>query len=213
MNFLFEQEYFKILSRIRSFLATTRSLSTLTECERLLGDARRCAHAMQGIAEVSNDPLKVQTAKTRLEKEIPPLADEISRSLAEKQQGNYNPSRSRQELFSGPSNNGSGAIYEQGSDTERLIRYSENLLKDSQKVCYETQQISAGTLQQMHRQRELIQHASGLLGNTIYYTKEASQLIQEMSRRAFRNRLFLYGVIALLVLADGYLIYRRLVKK
>lgn len=58
-----QQEYKAYLSRIRSFLAGTRSRSTLMESERLLADAKKAATAMQGLAEVEGNPMRVTEAK------------------------------------------------------------------------------------------------------------------------------------------------------
>ena len=49
---IFFQEYNASLSRIRSFLAGTRSRVTLQECDRLLTQAKKHASAMQALAEV-----------------------------------------------------------------------------------------------------------------------------------------------------------------
>ena len=113
------QEYNAYLSRIRSFLAGARSPVTLQECQRLLGEAKKCATAMQGLAEVEGNPMKIREASLRLERDLTPLSKEVQRALNE---------TNREELFyqapdpSSPSN----------LDMESLISNSEDLLRESQ---------------------------------------------------------------------------------
>mmetsp|Transcript_25683 Transcript_25683/g.57360 ORF Transcript_25683/g.57360 Transcript_25683/m.57360 type:complete len:89 (+) Transcript_25683:167-433(+) len=62
----YEREYNACLSRIRSFLAaSTKSRTTLQECERLLGQAKQHATAMQGLAEVEGNPMKIREASQK----------------------------------------------------------------------------------------------------------------------------------------------------
>jgi hypothetical protein len=111
------QEYNAYLSRIRSFLAGTRSRVTLQECERLLGEAKKCATAMQGLAEVEGNPLKVREASQRIERDIAPLGKEVQRSLN---------NGDREELFyQAPQGS-------PGRDMESLISTSDDLLRESQ---------------------------------------------------------------------------------
>jgi hypothetical protein len=114
----FCQEYNAYLSRIRSFLAGTRSSSTLTECERLLGEARKCATAMQGLAEVEGNQMRIREAQQRVERDIGPLSKEVQRALQE---------GGREELFyRAPNADGDDG------DMESLIRSSEDSLRESQ---------------------------------------------------------------------------------
>ena len=112
------QEYNSYLSRVRSFLAGNRSKTTLRECERLLGEAKKCATAMQGLAEVEGNQMKIREASQRVERDIAPLTKEIQRS----NEGN------REELFYQAPSAASG----QTGDMESLIAGSEDLLRESQ---------------------------------------------------------------------------------
>jgi hypothetical protein len=107
------------LSRIRSFLAGTRSPVTLQECQRLLGEAKKCATAMQGLAEVEGNSMKIKEASQRLERDITPLSREVQRALND---GN------REELFYQAPNMSS----QTSGDLESLISNSEGLLRESQ---------------------------------------------------------------------------------
>jgi hypothetical protein len=110
------------LARIRSFLAGTRSRSTLKECERLLGEAKKCATAMQGLAEVEGNQMKVKEAQQRVERDITPLAREVQRAIND---------QGREELFyQAPDPN--DANNPNSRDMESLIGTSDDLLRESQ---------------------------------------------------------------------------------
>ena len=113
------QEYNANLSRIRSFLAGTRSPVTLQECQRLLGEAKKCATAMQGLAEVEGNQMKIREASQRLERDVTPLSKEVQRALNE---------TNREELFYQAPNPGSPT----SGDMESLISNSDALLRESQ---------------------------------------------------------------------------------
>lgn len=115
----FLQEYNAYLSRIRSFLAGTRSPVTLQECQRLLGEAKKCATAMQGLAEVEGNPMKIREASLRLDRDITPLSREVQRAL-----NNVN----REELFY----QAPDASSPTSRDMESLISNSEDMLRESQ---------------------------------------------------------------------------------
>lgn len=107
------------MSRIRSFLAGTRSPVTLQECQRLLGEAKKCATAMQGLAEVEGNQMKIREASQRLERDLTPLSKEVERALN---------TTNREELFYQAPNPGSPT----SMDLESLISNSEDLLRESQ---------------------------------------------------------------------------------
>eukprot|EP00565_Helicotheca_tamesis_P003957 CAMPEP_0185729434 /NCGR_PEP_ID=MMETSP1171-20130828/5714_1 /TAXON_ID=374046 /ORGANISM="Helicotheca tamensis, Strain CCMP826" /LENGTH=223 /DNA_ID=CAMNT_0028398271 /DNA_START=32 /DNA_END=703 /DNA_ORIENTATION=- len=216
----YEREYNTYLSRIRSFLASTRSVSTLKECERLLREAKRCAHAMQGLAELEGDTLKIAEARGHITRDINPLSKEVSKALARKQGGGgFREEQDREELFGSRSSSGYSAPSfdeEAGgatSDTQSLIRNSESLLMESQALCSESEQIGASTLQRMGSQREQLENAAFHLEGTQNKINLAGQAMREMSRKALRNKIFLYGVIAALVIANGAVIFHMFKKK
>lgn len=116
------QDYTALLSRVRSFLASTRSRPSLLECERLLDEARKCAIAMHGLAEIHGDPNLIAKAKQRQEREIAPLGREISLGLAKL--GNV--------TYQAPDVEYGGSSSSSQMDTDRLISYSNDLLRESQ---------------------------------------------------------------------------------
>ena len=117
------KEYNGYLSKIRSYLAGNRSRQTLTECERLLDEARKCATAMQGLAEVEGNPNRVMESKQRIERDIGPLSREVKRQLNE---------MGRQDLFHGGGGYNAPNMMEQGhGDMDRLLSDSEAMLRDS----------------------------------------------------------------------------------
>ena len=181
------QVYDALLSKIRSFLAGTRSLVTLQECERLLAEAKRNAGAMQGLAEVEGNAMKIREASLRLERDIAPLSKEIKRAIGELH---------REELFyQAPSGT-------ESQDMESLIQGTEDLLRDSQALCLETEQIGHGLLNQMTHQREQLQNASSNIDITREYASQAGAILTSMSRKALKNRAFLHVLIGILLVAN-----------
>lgn len=186
------QEYNACLSRIRSFLAGTRSRSTLSECDRLLQEAKKCAISMQGMAEVEGNAMRVTEAKQLLERDIGPLDKEIKRALNE---------MGREELFyQAPDieHGGAGA----SSDMDSLIQSSEDLLRESQSVLVDTEHIGNTTLHQMGRQREQLLNANSNLETVQNAVFQAKNILTSMSRRACRSRLALYAMIVGLAAAN-----------
>jgi len=116
------QDYNDALSKIRSFLAGNRSRQTLTECERLLEVASRCAASMQGLAEIEGNPARVTESKQRIERDIGPLSKEVKRQLN---------NMSQQELFGGAS--GGADTYEAPNmnDMQGLLTSSDDMLRES----------------------------------------------------------------------------------
>mmetsp|Transcript_10994 Transcript_10994/g.20933 ORF Transcript_10994/g.20933 Transcript_10994/m.20933 type:complete len:219 (-) Transcript_10994:439-1095(-) len=200
----YNREYNACLSRIRSFLAGTRSRSTLTECQRLIEEAKKAAGAMQAMAEVEGNPLKVREAKNLLDRDIQPLAKEIEKQLNE---------MSRQELFyQAPDieSAGSGGNY---SDLDSLIHSSDALLRESQSILAETEQIGTATLQQMGRQREQLENSNRSLDAVLAATLKAKNILVSMSWRAWKSKFGLYCMITLLSVANLYVLVRNFKKK
>mmetsp|Transcript_17779 Transcript_17779/g.33055 ORF Transcript_17779/g.33055 Transcript_17779/m.33055 type:complete len:173 (-) Transcript_17779:359-877(-) len=172
---------------------------------------------MQGLAEVEDDTARIAEASRRVERDIQPLEAEVERALAEKRDGGQGGGdTARDELFSGASSGGHG--YEapmldgEDNDTERLIRDSESLLMESQALCAESEQMGASTLQTMGMQREQLINASSDLEGTRNATEQARRVLRDMRSRTVRNKIFLYSVIVVLILANGAVLYR-LIKK
>ena len=123
----FSQEYNACLSRVRSFLAaSTRSRTTLQECERLLQQAKQHATAMQGLAEVEGNAMKIREASQKIERDILPLSKEIQRAL----NGGSEPGGREELFYHAPAVNGRDYGYNSG-DMEALIGSSEDMLRES----------------------------------------------------------------------------------
>jgi Snare region anchored in the vesicle membrane C-terminus len=194
------------LSRIRSFLAgSTRNQSTLSECERLLREARRCATAMQGLAEIAGDAMRVTEARNLVERDIQPLEKEVKKQLY---------AMGRQELmqhhqYQAPDIEGGN----ENTDLDSLIQSSDDLLRESQSILAETEEIGTTVLHQMGRQREQIQTSNQHLDAVRNVTIQAKNILMSMSLRAWKNKIALYGMILLLGAANVYVLYRIFVKK
>lgn len=94
------------------------------------------------------------------------------------------------------------------TDTDRLILDSERLLLESQALCADSEQVGASTLETMGRQREQLYSASSHLERARNAADQAKRILKHMSNRALRSKLFLYGVIAALILANCAVLYR-----
>lgn len=93
----------------------------MTECERLLEEAKKCATAMQGLAEVEGNQMKIKETTQRVERDIMPLLKEIQRAASN--------DTTREELFYQAPDGSSGAA---GGDMESLISSSNDMLRESQ---------------------------------------------------------------------------------
>lgn len=112
-----------MLSRVRSFLAASRTRSSLSECDRLLNEARKCAVAMHGLAEIQGNPTRIREAQMRTERDIAPLSKEVASAL----------DKVGDVTYQAPANDVErGGFGTQSLDTQRLISQSEDLLRESQ---------------------------------------------------------------------------------
>lgn len=68
------------------------------------------------------------------------------------------------------------------SGTDRLNR-SSGRLRESQRIALETEQIGAGTLSDLHRQRETIEHTRSTLLESESYTDRSIKTLRGMARR------------------------------
>lgn len=200
----YEREYIACLSRVRSFLAaSTRSRTTLQECERLLQQAKQHATAMQGLAEVEGNAMKIREASQKIERDILPLSKEIQRAL-----NGGNETGGREELFyQAPGVNGRDYGYNSG-DMEALIGSSEDMLRESLALTMETEQIGNSTLEQMGRQREQLQGANANIARTREIVEQAGSVLTEMSRKAFNNKIALYGMVGILIFGNLWALTR-----
>lgn len=148
---------------------------------------------MQGLAQVQGDNLRIQESQQRLNRDIAPLQDEIQRQLNE---------MNRESLFY------QAPDIENQDSTALLMQSSDDLLRDSQRILAETEYIGNNTLLQMGRQREQLESANENIRAVVNIAQQAKTILVSMSRRAFRNRFCLYGMIASLIWANLYVLYR-----
>lgn len=207
----YEQEFQALLSRVRSNLASNRSRSSLLECERLLQEARKVAVAMVGVAEMEGSHAKIRQAQLKLEREVRPLDQEVSAGLA-----NYG-----DVAYQAPDLEAAASIPpafstetpQTSMDTQRLIAYSDDLLRESQALCDSSEQIGLNTLHRMSSQREQLESANRSLDRTTEMTNQARQMLLDMRNKGLRSKLNLYILIGLLLVANGYVIYWLFFKK
>lgn len=229
----FEQEYNAQLSKVRSFLAqptnnTSYYDANVKSCEQALKQAKQCIHAMQGLAEIEGDPFKAEESKRKLEREIDPLESEMKERKYGKNKikgigsviGSGQPDRSSDYLFgnrsqySPPAIGGSDVEYSAPlTEMEQRIQDSEHLLRETQALCAESEEIGSSTLETMGRQREQIERSSNFIRQSLENTEQARKIMKEMANRAFRNKLFLYSIIVLLLIANAMAIHHLWTKK
>mmetsp|Transcript_13536 Transcript_13536/g.20601 ORF Transcript_13536/g.20601 Transcript_13536/m.20601 type:complete len:183 (+) Transcript_13536:174-722(+) len=172
------------------------------ECERLLEAASKCATAMQAMAEVEGNPLRTEEAQNLVKRDLTPLRDEISKSLKNSSGSLVLESPNKEDLFYSPPND---SEY-QNLTTQSLIQNSEDLLRESQAVLADTEQIGMSTLTQMSTQREQMQSASDNMNETLNATAQARLLLRKMRTKLFKNKLFLYAMIAILLFLNGFVL-------
>lgn len=85
------------------------------------------------------------------------------------------------------------------SGTERLGR-SSGRIRESQRIALETEQIGAGTLSDLHRQRDTIEHTRIILHESEGYTDRSIKTLRGMARRMATNRIITIAIITVLVL-------------
>eukprot|EP01082_Thalassiosira_pseudonana_P013945 g12551.t1 g12551 contig6:2144199-2145295(+) len=199
----FERDYNTHLSKVRSFLAqpatntsTPNYAANISHCDQALQNAKQCIHAMRGLAEIEGDPFKAEEAKRKLEREIGPLEEEIRGRKSGKSGGISQWEDNDLEY-------GEGSLTVPLTESERRMQDSEHLLRETQALCAESEQIGASTLEQMGRQREQLERTSGFIQQSLENTEQARQILKEMAYRALKNKIFLYCVIGVLVLANG----------
>lgn len=171
---------------------------------------------MEQIAEESGDAFKINQSKRRVPEEIMPLLTEVDRTTQERQNGTFlQQEQQRAELFSGyrAPTLGGGQGSTDVDDMNMIIRNSEDLLRESQALCVETEETGAETLNLMGRQREQLHNARDHLSGARAYMMEAKDILQAMSRKAIRNKLFLKGIIVLLILANFLVFMAKLKRK
>ncbi|KAG7345193.1 hypothetical protein IV203_032745 [Nitzschia inconspicua] len=95
---------------------------------------------------------------------------------------------------------------------ESLIENSDELLRESLSLTVESEQIGNATIDQMTRQREQIEGANAIALRTRQIAEQASAVLTDMGRRAFRNKLFLYIMIGVLMMGNLWA-FVRLLKK
>jgi hypothetical protein len=64
--------------------------------------------------------------------------------------------------------------------TQRRAQDSERLLRETQALCAESEQVGAATLETLGRQREQLERSSGLVDQSLEHVRQARHLMQDM---------------------------------
>ena len=215
-----------------------RDIATLQLCEQLLHQAKQCATAMQAMAEIENNSMRITESKFLLQRDIGPLSKEIQRILQQSSINNQTTApatatNSRNELFSSTfttnhntyhartaSASSSHFNVESGNNDgnnntmlDALIQSSDELLRESQSILYETEGIGNETIRQLAQQREQLIHTHGTLHKLQSVMASSKRILTSMSRRACRNRLVLYMIIGALISLNLFVLHWIYIKK
>jgi vesicle transport through interaction with t-SNAREs protein 1 len=152
--------------------------SAISQADRALEEAQEILDQMR--LEKQNIPSTSRTKVNQRFRNYESDIDSLKRKLK-------NFSSDRSALFgSRYSDNPSDVQLEQRqqllSGTDRLDRSSQRL-RDSQRLAHETEAIGAGTLADLHRQRETIQHTSEVLLESEGYVDRSVKTLRGMARR------------------------------
>lgn len=175
------QEYNSALAKVRSFLACPEE-SSLSECEAWLLRARSCLTAMQGLSEIENDVVKLQTTKQLLAREVTPLANEARRIkdkaiILQKQKKSLFQGEKTHEYVPPVILEAGG---EEGDETQALLLSSRDMLFESQAFCVESEGIGQNVISTMSSQRQQLEMSSARLQDTISNMDQARQVLKQM---------------------------------
>jgi len=187
---------------------------------------------MQALAEIEGDPFKAEEAKRKLEREVNPLESEIKRrksggkgnnkgmksvfgnGSAEKSNSDSDYLFGNRSHYAPPSLVGNDIEYGDFSaplsEMEQRIQDSEHLLRETQALCAESEQIGTRTLETFGQQREQLERSSNLIQQSLEHTEQARRIMKEMANRALRNKMVLYCMIAVLLIANAMAIHHLL---
>lgn len=139
---------------------------------------------MEQIAEEGGDAFQISESKFRVQRDVMPLMNEVDRSLREKEgrgggNDDFESDEQRRMLFSGSGGYRAPSMND-GDDMEMLIQNSNNLLQESQALCFESEQMGAETLYSMNRQREQLNNASNHLAGARAHVDRARVMLGSM---------------------------------
>jgi len=98
-------------------------------------------------------------------------------------------------------------------DTMGSLNDTTSLLHSTQLLCSETEAVGSSVLTTMGAQREQLENANANVQETRGVTNQARVLLRRMGRRAVMNKLCLYFVIVVLIVANCLVIYYQYLKR
>ena len=102
---------------------------------------------------------------------------------------------------------------EADNQRSRLMATNERLNNASDKIrgavqtALETEKIGESILSDLADQRATIAHARGTLAGTMSGLDKSKKMLQGMGRRALKNKMLMYVVIATLIIMIGFIVY------
>ncbi|KAE8727085.1 Vesicle transport v-SNARE 12 [Hibiscus syriacus] len=94
--------------------------------------------------------------------------------------------------------------------TERLNQSTERI-KESRKTMLETEELGVSILQDLHQQRQSLLNAHTTLHEVDDNISKSKKLLTSISRRMNRNKMIMWGVTGVLVLAILLILYFKLI--
>ncbi|GMI67386.1 vesicle transport V-snare 13 [Hibiscus trionum] len=94
--------------------------------------------------------------------------------------------------------------------TERLNQSTERI-KESKRTVLETEELGVSILQDLHQQRQSLLHAHSTLHEADDNISRSKRLLTTMSRRMNRNKIIIWSVIGVLVIAILLVLYFKLI--
>lgn len=82
------------------------------------------------------------------------------------------------------------------------------MLQESLALTMDSERIGNSTLEQMGRQRDQLQGARGNIGRIREIAEQSSLVMKEISRRALKNKMFLYVLVGLLIILNFWALTR-----
>eukprot|EP00899_Mesostigma_viride_P016711 jgi/Mesvir1/25040/Mv16979-RA.1 len=216
----YDREYNELITSIQRKIETGAALG---------GEAKR-----QKFAEINSELAEAQSLLKRMDLEARSLPANIKTGyiskVRDKDAALQTTKRDAKRAETGTSNADARAdlleaarrdalLYSNSSTDQRAallattdrIKSSGERLKEGKRALLETEELGVSILQDLHRQRQTIEHARDSLHGADENISKSRKILSIMARRMTANKVIMSGVVVLLVLAIIIIIYYKLV--
>lgn len=178
--------------------------SAVTDVERCFDEARELIEQMElEVREVTGEE------KTKLTNRLKAYTNEMKRfdQDLKKAKVAFSDQEGRHELFSGEDSHNSEDQRARLLDNTERVERSGRQLDEGYRMCVETEQIGVDIMDNLHRDREVIERARERTRATDKNLSKSSRILTGMMRRIIQNRIIM-AVICLAILGViGLIIY------